>query len=125
MLKIDIGQIEKYGDTFFSSNDTAYLIFLVIGIVGYFTIPSVANYIIHAGGVNTLLYKTSNLFTGAGTTAMVAAGGAAAGMVADVYGDGKAKVSSGMASQGASGGYINEDKQANQGYMHDKLSGKS
>lgn len=125
MLKIDIGQIEKYGDTFFSSNDTAYLIFLVIGIVGYFTIPSVANYIVHAGGVNTLLYKTSNLFTGAGTTAMVAAGGAAAGMVADVYGDGKAKVSSDMASQGASGGYINEGKQANQGYMHDKLSGKS
>lgn len=125
MLKIDIGQIEKYGDTFFSSNDTAYLIFLVIGIVGYFTIPSVANYIVHAGGVNTLLYKTSNLFTGAGTTAMVAVGGAAAGMVADVYGDGKAKVSSGMASQGASGGYINDGKQANQGYMHDKLSGKS
>ena len=120
MLKIDIQQIEKYGDTFFSSTDTAYLVFLVIGIVGYFTIPSVANYIVHAGGVNTLLYKTTNLFTGAGTTAMVAAGGAAAGMVADVYGDGKAKVSESMASQGVSGGYFNE---ANEGYMHNKLSG--
>jgi len=64
MLKIDIQQIIRYGDTFFSATDTAYLIFLVIGIVGYFTVPSVANYIIHAGGGYALLYKSSNVFTG-------------------------------------------------------------
>ena len=64
MLRIDIQQVSTYGDTFFSSNDTAYLIFMVMGIVGYFTVPSVSNYIVHAGGGNTLLYKASNLFTG-------------------------------------------------------------
>lgn len=70
MLRIDIQQVVKYGDTFFSSTDTAYLIFMVMGIVGYFTVPSVANYIVHAGGGNTLLYKASNFFTG-GSRAVV------------------------------------------------------
>jgi conjugative transposon TraJ protein len=64
MLKIDIAQVQKYGDTFFSSSDTAYLIFMVIGIVGYFTVPSIANYIVNAGGGNVLLFKTTNLMSG-------------------------------------------------------------
>src|SRR5690606_32308476 len=45
MLELDISQVQHSGDTFFSSTDTAYLVFLIIGIVGYFTVPSVANYI--------------------------------------------------------------------------------
>src|SRR5690606_31796258 len=45
LLGIDVSQVEGYGDTFSSSTDTAYLAFMVIGIVGYFTVPSVANYI--------------------------------------------------------------------------------
>ena len=63
MLQLDIQQVQSYGDTFFSSTDVAYLIFMIIGIVGYLTVPSVANYIVHAGGSNTLLYKVSNLFS--------------------------------------------------------------
>lgn len=39
--------------------DTACLIFMIIGIVGYFTVPSVANYIIRAGGSNALLQKVT------------------------------------------------------------------
>jgi conjugative transposon TraJ protein len=66
MLKVDITQVQDYGDTFFSSTDTAYLIFMIIGIVGYFTVPSVANYIIHAGGGNTLLYKVTSLTSNSG-----------------------------------------------------------
>jgi hypothetical protein len=31
------------------------LIFLLIGIIGYFTVPSVANYIVNAGGAGALL----------------------------------------------------------------------
>ena len=50
MLKLDLSQINDQGDTFFSRTDVAYLIFMIIGIVGYFTVPSVANYIVHAGG---------------------------------------------------------------------------
>lgn len=63
MLKIDLQQIASQGDTFFSTADTAYLIFMLIGIVGYFTVPSVANYIVNAGGNNTLLYKVTNIMS--------------------------------------------------------------
>jgi len=63
MIKIDIGQLQTNEDTFFTSTDIAYLIFMVIGIVGYFTVPSVANYIVHASGANTLLSKTNSLVT--------------------------------------------------------------
>jgi conjugative transposon TraJ protein len=61
MLKLDISQVNQAGDTFFSSTDTAYLIFLLIGIVGYFTVPAVAGYIINPGGGNGLLNKVTNL----------------------------------------------------------------
>jgi len=42
------------------NTNTAYLIFLLIGIVGYFTVPSVANYIMNVGG-HALFAKTSAL----------------------------------------------------------------
>jgi conjugative transposon TraJ protein len=61
MLKLDIQQVQGAGDTFFSGTDTAYLIFLLIGIVGYFTVPAVAGYIINPGGGNGLLNKVTNL----------------------------------------------------------------
>lgn len=50
MLKIDLGQIEQQGDTFFSKTDAAYMIFLIIGIIGYTTIPRIANYVMYASG---------------------------------------------------------------------------
>ncbi|MFS2187220.1 conjugative transposon protein TraJ [Mucilaginibacter sp. Mucisp84] len=61
MLKLDIDQVNQAGDTFFSSTDTAYLIFLLIGTVGYFTVPAVAGYIINPGGGNGLLNKVTSL----------------------------------------------------------------
>ncbi|UEG54890.1 conjugative transposon protein TraJ [Mucilaginibacter daejeonensis] len=61
MLKLDIEQVQNAGDTFFSSTDTAYLIFLLIGIIGYFTVPAVTGLIIHPGGANGLLNKVTNL----------------------------------------------------------------
>ncbi len=50
MIQLDIQQIQSNGSTYFSSTDVAHLIFLVIGILGYFVVPSVAGYIVHAGG---------------------------------------------------------------------------
>jgi conjugative transposon TraJ protein len=59
MLKIDISQVYQNGDTSFGATDAAYMVFMVIGIVGYFTVPTVANYIIQAGGGgNSLGNKT-------------------------------------------------------------------
>jgi conjugative transposon TraJ protein len=63
MIKLDISQIQSAGDTFFSPTDTCYLIFLCIGIVGYFSVPSVANYVIHAHGGNGLLNKVTSVAT--------------------------------------------------------------
>lgn len=68
MLKLDIAQIRSQGDTFFSSTDTAYCIFLLIGIVGYFCVPTVANFVVHAHGGNGMLQRINSLTTGAATT---------------------------------------------------------
>ena len=112
MIALDIQQINSSGDTFFSTADTAYLIFMIIGIIGYFTVPSVANYIVNAGGSNTLLYKVSNVFssTASSTVNRISSG---AGMVADSMGSAANKMSGSMSSNGIS-----------DGYFKDKLSGK-
>ncbi|CAN5397058.1 conjugative transposon protein TraJ [soil metagenome] len=126
MLQLDIQQVQSYGDTFFSSTDVAYLIFMIIGIVGYFTVPSVANYIVHAGGGNTLLYKVSNLFSSSAGSAINTVSGAG-GMVADAMGNGVEKVTNSMSDYGANAGYFKDGNgnKEGKGYMHDKLSGNT
>jgi conjugative transposon TraJ protein len=108
MIAMDIQQISTSGDTFFSSADTAYLIFMIIGIIGYFTVPSVANYIVHAGGGNALLQKVSSVFSSSAssTTQTVMQGGAS--MVKDVYGNVPAVMNSGMATGSAVGNYFKD-----------------
>lgn len=117
MLRIDIQQVIRYGDTFFSATDTAYLIFMIIGIVGYFTVPSVANYIVHASGGNTLLYKTSNVFVG-GSRSAVSTAVSGTGAVASSMTSSSHVNQGGQASAKAT-----EAGNSNSGYMHDKLSG--
>src|SRR5690606_3756803 len=82
MLKLDISQVQEYGDTFFSRTDVAYLVFMIIGIVGYFTVPSVANYIVHAGGGGALGQKVTSLF-GSSSRSVVNTASAGAGMAMD------------------------------------------
>ena len=117
MLRIDIQQVIRYGDTFFSATDTAYLIFMVIGIVGYFTVPSVANYVVHAGGGYTLLHKSSNVFTGGSRTAVTSAMAGAGYMAGSMTTSSQTQ----QVNQPASNAGANN---SNSGYMHDKLSGK-
>ncbi|MEP6466070.1 MAG: conjugative transposon protein TraJ [Parafilimonas sp.] len=125
MLQLDISQINESGDTFFSSTDVAYLIFMIIGIVGYFTVPSVANYIVHAGGGNTLLYKVTSVFGNSSKT-MVSAVSSGTGMVADAFGNGAERIQSSMSNYGTSADYFKDGNNNNKGnnYQHDKLSGK-
>jgi conjugative transposon TraJ protein len=106
MIALDIQQIGQTGDTFFSPADTAYLIFMIIGIIGYFTVPSVASYIVHAGGGNTLLYKVTSVFSSSTSSATQMAGSSATSMIKDVYGDAAGAVRNGMSSQGGSSGYF-------------------
>lgn len=112
MIALDIQQIGQSGDTFFSSSDTAYLIFMIIGIIGYFSVPSVANYIVHAGGGNTLLYKVNSVFSSSASSAIQTVSGGAS-MVTDSMGAAANRISNSMADTGAS-----------DGYFKDKLSGK-
>lgn len=123
MLKVDLQQIASNGDTFFSTTDTAYLIFMVIGIVGYFTVPSVANYIIHAGGGNTLLYKVTNLMNTSSRSVAISS----TSMVKDALGGEYNRISSSMASYGASGGYFKDNNGSGgaNNYMQSKLSGET
>lgn len=51
---------------------TAYIVFMIISIIGYTTVPSVASYIIHAGGKDTLLHKVSSM-TRQGTSGAMSA----------------------------------------------------
>ncbi len=87
MLRIDLEQIARYGDTFFSSTDTAYLIFLIMGIIGYFTVPGVCNYIVQAAGGNVMLHKATTFFAGGASAAIstAAAGSSTAIKAADNY----------------------------------------
>ncbi len=124
MLQVDLNQLADQGNTFFSATDTAYLIFMVIGIIGYFTVPSVANHIVHAGGGNSLLYKVSSLFSNTSRSAVNSVSGSA-GMVSDVMGNAAGKISNSMSSNANSSGYFNEGNNSGKsGYMQDKLSGK-
>ncbi|WP_347052278.1 conjugative transposon protein TraJ [Flavobacterium olei] len=120
MLKLDISQINSSGDTFFSRTDIGYLIFMIIGIVGYFTVPSVANYIVHASGGSALGQKVTSLFGGSATSFL---GGAAtgAGMVTDSMGNAAGKMSQSMSSSATSSPYLEEKGS----YMSDRLKGNS
>jgi conjugative transposon TraJ protein len=120
MLRVDIAQVSKYGDTFFSSTDTAYLIFLLIGIVGYFTVPSVANYIVHAGGGNALIYKVSNAFTG-GTRSAVGTAVAGGSMVVGSLSSHTPESHSTGHGKTSNGGPNADNDQ----FLHKKISGKN
>lgn len=60
MIKLDIAQLQASGQTSFGPTDSAYIIFLLMAIVGYFTVPSIANQIIHAGGHGSHLVNTTS-----------------------------------------------------------------
>lgn len=116
MLKLDLQQIASNGDTFFSATDSAYLIFMIIGIIGYFTVPGIANYIVHAGGGNALLYKVSNMMST--STRSIVAGGSS--MTRDAY----HSVAGSISAIGSTASYKPDSSTAQDDYLKSKLSGK-
>ena len=61
MLQLDISQMQHGQEGYFTQTDAAYIIFLIIGVIGYLTIPSVANHIVHASGGGALMNKVNTL----------------------------------------------------------------
>lgn len=102
MLRIDLSQVQSSGDTFFNSTDMGYLIFMIIGIIGYFTVPSIAGHIMHVGGGDAI-----------GSKATALAGGAAGGAMAGAMTGGAAGAAAG---QRTIGNLMNASKDFNEGY---------
>jgi hypothetical protein len=81
MLQNDISELQNNPNFSIDASNTLYIIFMLIGIVGYFTIPTVANWIISASGMGAYtgnIGKAGSLAGGA--TGAVA--GAVAGNIA-------------------------------------------
>ena len=53
MLQSDIERMQADPDFSLDSSDGVYIVFMIIGIIGYFTIPTVAGWIIQAGGMGS------------------------------------------------------------------------
>lgn len=120
MIKMDLQQIADNGDTdiFFGPTEAGYLIFMIIGIVGYFSVPSIANYIVHAAGGGALQQKATNLVGGGASlggsagAAGLGAGLSLTGMAMDAMGNAAGKMSDSMSSQ-----------KSGENYFQDKLKG--
>lgn len=70
--------IEELTDPNFipDSSSGVYIVFLIIGIIGYFTIPTVAGWIIQAGGMGNMSRNINNTAGKAGSAAGAGAGAA-------------------------------------------------
>lgn len=81
MLQNDISELQNNPNFSIEASNGVYIVFLIIGIIGYFTIPTVAGWIIQAGGMGSYNRTINNI---AGTAGKRASGvaGAAVGNVA-------------------------------------------
>jgi conjugative transposon TraJ protein len=96
-----------------ANTNTIYLIFLLIGIVGYFTVPSIAGYIINVGG-HALLNKTTAV---ASTAISFATGAAMNGISNNVQTQKNTQSNNSYQSS-----TVNENKHS---HLKDRLSGKT
>jgi conjugative transposon TraJ protein len=114
MLQLDLAQAQSGSLTLFSPTDFAYLIFLVIGIVGYFTVPGIANYIVHTHGGNPLAQKVGQLAGMAVKATVGAATGGAGGAAMATGGSGGGGGAAGAgfqsAAQAGNASQFNRDK---------------
>jgi conjugative transposon TraJ protein len=124
MLNIDLARAKSGDISLFSATDIAYLIFLIIGVVAYTTVPGLANYIVHSHLPNPLNQKISGMAKQVGSAAVMAATGGASG------GAGGGAMASGMSGGGGKGGGGDVFETNSKGqpydpyqYNRDKISG--
>ncbi|MDR2948459.1 MAG: conjugative transposon protein TraJ [Prevotella sp.] len=80
MLESDILRMQEDPNYSLDASDGVYVVFLLIGIVGFFTIPTVAGWIIQAGGMGNY-GKNVNQSTSKGASVAGAGAGAAGGNI--------------------------------------------
>lgn len=81
MLQSDIERMQADPNFSLDSSDGVYIVFMIIGIIGYFTIPTVSGWIIQAGGMGNYGRNVNQTASKAGGFAGSVAG-ATAGNVA-------------------------------------------
>ena len=84
MLQNDIERMQADPNFSLDSSDGVYIVFLCIGIIGYFTIPTVAGWIIQAGGMGGYGRNVNQTAGRAGSMAGSVAGAAAGNAVGRV-----------------------------------------
>ncbi len=77
MLQSDIDKLQADPNYSVDASNGVYIVFMVIGIIGYFTIPTVANWIIMAGGMGNYGRNVSSSASQAGSVAAGVAGASA------------------------------------------------
>ena len=81
MLQSDIERMQADPNFSLDSSDGVYIVFMIIGIIGYFTIPTVAGWIIQAGGMGSYGRNVNQTAGRAGSMTGSVAGAAAGNMV--------------------------------------------
>jgi Bacteroides conjugative transposon TraJ protein len=120
MIKIDLSQIAETGDTFFSSYDLGYIIFMIIGIICFTTVPSIADEVVFVGGGIGMQQKVTNTFSHGRSSVFYGTTATAGGMAGDIYNDMRSAMAGGMARSSA-GDYFSD---ANS-HMRGRLSGRN
>jgi len=77
MLQNDISELQNNPNYSIDSSNGVYIVFMIIGIIGYFTIPTVAGWIIQAGGMGNYGRNVSSTAGKAGSIAGGVAGAVA------------------------------------------------
>ena len=84
MLQSDIERMQADPNFSLDSSDGVYIVFMIIGIIGYFTIPTVAGWIIQAGGMGRESFNF-RLFNSSGTSKLSEAGQEPAGFGSRIF----------------------------------------
>ena len=74
MLQNDILELQNNPNYSLDNSNSVYVIFMLIGIIGYFTVPTVAGWIVQAGGARNYNRNINRTATKAGGFAAGAAG---------------------------------------------------
>lgn len=102
MLQADIERMEIDPNFSLDNSDVIYILFMIIGIVGYFTIPTVAGWIISAGGMGNFGKNVNQTAAKSGAIAGGAAGAAAGNITGRLKGGGNPGSSSSSSAGGGS-----------------------
>jgi conjugative transposon TraJ protein len=102
MITLDIAQIQANGEI--EKADLGYMIFLVIAICGYFTVPSVASWIVSASGLTNITRFATSAGTGAANMAGAAAGAGTGQLAGRALATGKQFFGAGGGESGGQGG---------------------